>query len=320
VLAPGSGGSTIRGLAINGFNSNDGFGLYLQTGSDNNLIAGNVIGLDADGTTPVSVMNNFGIYVASSGNLIGGTTAAARNVLSNNINAGIGLWGSNNVVIGNYIGTDATGTLDRGNAPTAWTSSAAATTVSAGSRRPSATSSPATTATASRSPTTCPAPWSRATTSAPTRAAPLAGQQPRRHLGRRRRHRRDHRRHRRGRRQPHRNNPVGGLYTDTSSVSFTLLGNTFDSNSNLAIDLRGDGVTANDAGDADSGANNLQNFPVLTSATTDGSGQLRVKGSLNSTASSYYRIEFLPTWPRMAAATARADLAGLRQCGYRRLG
>jgi hypothetical protein len=33
VLAPGSGGSTIRGLAINGFNSNDGFGLYLQTGS-----------------------------------------------------------------------------------------------------------------------------------------------------------------------------------------------------------------------------------------------------------------------------------------------
>jgi hypothetical protein len=172
VLAPGSGGSTIRGLAINGFNSNDGFGLYLQTGSDNNLIAGNVIGLDADGTTAVSVMNNFGIYVASSGNLIGGTTAAARNVLSNNINAGIGLWGSNNVVIGNYIGTDATGTLDRGNAPTAWTYSAAATTVSAGSRRPSATSSPATTATASRSPTTCPAPWSRATTSAPTRAAP----------------------------------------------------------------------------------------------------------------------------------------------------
>jgi hypothetical protein len=82
------------------------------------------------------------------------------------------------------------------------------------------------------------------------------------------------------------------LYTDTSGVSFTLLGNTFDSNSNLAIDLRGDGVTANDAGDADTGANNLQNFPVLTSATTDGSGQLRVKGSLNSTASSYYRIEF----------------------------
>ncbi|WP_442771030.1 DUF4347 domain-containing protein, partial [Zoogloea ramigera] len=293
VLAPGSGGSTIRGLAINGFNSNDGFGLYLQTGSDNNLIAGNVIGLDADGTTAVSVMNNFGIYVASSGNLIGGTTAAARNVLSNNINAGIGLWGSNNVVIGNYIGTDATGTLDRGNAADGVDVfggsnnriggvTAAERNIISGNNRNGieiAYNVPGTLVQGNYIGTDAGGTLSLGNSlggiwvgGGATRGT--IGGTPA------------------GAGQPNVDNPRGGLYSDTSGVSFTLLGNTFDSNSNLAIDLRGDGVTANDAGDADSGANNLQNFPVLTSATTDGSGQLRVKGSLNSTANSYYRIEF----------------------------
>ena len=52
------------------------------------------------------------------------------------------------------------------------------------------------------------------------------------------------------------------------------------------------GVTANDTGDGDAGTNNLQNFPVLATARTNGSNQLLVTGTLNSTANSYYRIEF----------------------------
>jgi Right handed beta helix region/SdrD B-like domain len=51
-------------------------------------------------------------------------------------------------------------------------------------------------------------------------------------------------------------------------------------------------VTANDSGDADAGGNNLQNFPVLSSAVISGGTQLIVSGTLNSNAGGYYRIEF----------------------------
>ena len=61
----------------------------------------------------------------------------------------------------------------------------------------------------------------------------------------------------------------------------SLLGNTL-----RGIDLANNGVTANDAGDADTGANNLQNFPVL--ATAPGG----VQGTLNSRPSLTYTVEY----------------------------
>ena len=80
-------------------------------------IQGNYIGLALDGTT-VDANKQDGITVTfSSGDTIGGTSAADRNVISGNGLNGVDLRDSvNNTIEGNYIGTNAAGTLDRGNA------------------------------------------------------------------------------------------------------------------------------------------------------------------------------------------------------------
>jgi len=59
----------------------------------------------------------------------------------------------------------------------------------------------------------------------------------------------------------------------------------------LGIDLGPTGPTANDSGDSDTGANNLQNFPIITSVMPSG-GSTNVKGSLNSSASSSFNLDF----------------------------
>ncbi|HEX5035668.1 MAG TPA: Calx-beta domain-containing protein [bacterium] len=68
-----------------------------------------------------------------------------------------------------------------------------------------------------------------------------------------------------------------------------ILSNAITNNGGLGISI---GAPVNDNGDVDTGTNNLQNFPVLTSAVSAG-GQTKIQGTLNSTASaSGYRIEF----------------------------
>ena len=71
-------------------------------------VIGNFIGLDATGDTVLQ--NGYsGIDITGSNNIIGGTTAASRNVISGNHNANILLnaGSSHNQVLGNYIGTNA---------------------------------------------------------------------------------------------------------------------------------------------------------------------------------------------------------------------
>ena len=59
----------------------------------------------------------------------------------------------------------------------------------------------------------------------------------------------------------------------------------------MGIDLGITGVTTNDLGDADAGANNLQNFPVLTLASSRSTDTL-IQGTLNSRSNTAFRIDF----------------------------
>jgi len=111
-----AGNSTIRGLAINRFG---GAGIKLEI-TGGNVIQGNFIGTDPTGT--LSRGNGSGgnrrggLWVKSSGNLIGGPYATNRNVMSANVGAGLYLQDcSSNTVQGNYIGTSVSGAAALGN-------------------------------------------------------------------------------------------------------------------------------------------------------------------------------------------------------------
>ena len=86
-----------------------------------------------------------------------------------------------------------------------------------------------------------------------------------------------------------------GVLVEGQQQGVTISGNSIHDSANLGIELAAatgrDGPTPNDAGDADSGANGLQNFPVLESAASDGS-MTEVAGSLSSAPTRGYRIEF----------------------------
>jgi hypothetical protein len=98
-------GTTIRGLAINRFQDS---GIFIRL-ANNNVIQGNYIGLNVNGTGS-QFNSRAGILLSeSSNNLIGGTTAAARNVISGNSFEGIELIGDNNLIQGNFIGTNPAG-------------------------------------------------------------------------------------------------------------------------------------------------------------------------------------------------------------------
>jgi parallel beta-helix repeat protein len=92
-----------------------------------------------------------------------------------------------------------------------------------------------------------------------------------------------------------------GVWILGSAIDNRVLGNSIFANGNLGIDIGATNLTLNDPTDSDGGANLSQNFPVLTSAVAAASAT-SAAGSLQSTASTAFRIEFF--------ASANADASG----------
>lgn len=110
-----AGNSTVRGFVITGFS---GTGIQIN-GSGGNVVEGNYVGPDATGAAGG---NNMGVEInASKDNRIGGREKVQRNVISGNVakgnTGGITIDGGStgNIIQGNFIGTDATGMIPLGN-------------------------------------------------------------------------------------------------------------------------------------------------------------------------------------------------------------
>jgi hypothetical protein len=79
-----------------------------------------------------------------------------------------------------------------------------------------------------------------------------------------------------------------------------IRGNSIYGNAGIGIDLGGDGVTANDALDADGGPNSRQNYPIVLSAAptlTNVPFGTHVEGALDSAASTAYTLDFYANPP-----------------------
>jgi hypothetical protein len=110
-------GSTVKGLAISNFRIDnpddpDRSTPGLVIAGNQSAVQGNYIGLDPLGS--VGTGGAIGLWLAGSNNVIGGTTAAARNVVAGNW-YGVYVTGSGNVILGNFVGTDPSATVGLGN-------------------------------------------------------------------------------------------------------------------------------------------------------------------------------------------------------------
>jgi parallel beta-helix repeat protein len=110
------GGATAAARNVISGNKRDGV-LIVTTGAQHNTVLGNYIGTNAAGNARLG-NGWYGVEISQPNNLVGGTTPAARNVISANGISGVVMYlatGVNNRVQGNYVGTDNTGTKDLGN-------------------------------------------------------------------------------------------------------------------------------------------------------------------------------------------------------------
>ena len=288
------GGTTPAARNIISGHINSG-GIVIGGDSDNNRIEGNYIGIDATGTADLGNRRGIRLESGASGNVIGGTTAGARNVISENNLEGIRIIGSetdNNRIEGNYIGTDATGTLDRGNGWGAVAQNGASGNViggtTAGARNIISGNSLAGVEFNNPGATGNLVQGNFIGTDVTGTVALGNNWGVRILLGAT-------------------DNTIGGTeegagniiafnqadgvaVEDGTTTGNAILGNSIFLNGGLGIDLGDDGVTSNDAGDGDAGPNNRQNFPVLDNVI--GGVFSSVFGMLSSTPNTSVTVQF----------------------------
>ena len=251
-------------------------------------IEGNIVGLDVTGTVDLG-NTAAGIRVGGDNVVIGGTTAGARNVVSGNGNAGIMLDSATSAVLrGNYIGTDVTGLLDRGNSSNGihvsgsgnqiGGSAAGAGNVISGNTNDGIQTSGSSPGTIIEGNTiglgsdgSTPVPNSYRGVSIYGTGARVGGTAA-------------------GAGNTIAANSSTGVSVITGATDVAVLGNVMVANGSIGIDLGNNGPTVNDAGDGDAGANDLLNFPTITSASESG-GTLTVDFDLDVPAGNY-RVEF----------------------------
>jgi hypothetical protein len=216
--------------------SNAGFGILLAGASDNSIVAGNQIGLDALNVAAgnlfygVGILNSSGIRIGTDGN--GTSDAFETNIISSNLSGGIGINAlnfftnanaDNNTVAGNIIGTDATLTLIRGNTGAGILLRAETAGLNVDNN-----------IIGSNYDGNGDADEGNIITNNDTGIHIVP--------------------------------PIAGSTTTGNKISR----NSIFGNDQLGIDLGGDGITVNDNGDADTGPNDLFNAPVLISTQIQG--------------------------------------------------
>lgn len=264
--------------------------------SGGNLVAGNLMGTSASGTAAIG--NSVGVALTSSGNTVGGTTPLARNIISATSQYGVEVFVSaGNLIQGNYIGTNATGTAGIGNYIAILVGISTVDLLVGGniSTAGNLISSNSLAIWLYSNQSNSQILGNRIGTDA-SGAAPLGngnsiyilnssgsfigGTGP-------------------GEGNIMAFNGYQGILVEgdaTSSLNNRILGNSIFANGQLGIDLVQPGgpynaVNPNDAGDSDTGANNFQNYPVLTSVTYS-AGMISVSGTLNSESNKTYILEF----------------------------
>jgi hypothetical protein len=293
----------IRGLSLTGFGGALSFGNAFEIFGKPSRVEGNFIGLSPDGITVNG--NYYGIVNINSdpGLIIGGGTPATRNIISGNVT---GVWGYVGV-FGNYFGTNASG-FGQGYG------NDIAIEASPGSGIGTAAPGDGNVITGSRigivadsGDSIIKGNWIGPYPDGSASFGNFIGIEIRgsqNNIG--------------GLGSGEGNviafNGVGVRVDPTSStvnrpvpVGNSILSNLFYHNGR-DIDLGADGITRNDFHDQDSGANKLQNFPLITSVSRD-SSSTTVNGALNSAPSTTFTLQF---YAQRSGSTPGETLLGTR--------